>query len=149
MGWFYYIIAKFSGYYFYMNTNISGDFEICISVPLNSGSKMPPSFSIFGLEIYKTIFTFKFNTLKFVKREFLIHTVNFDKGPSFSNSPCPLFWKVSVLFSVLFISMPPKRFEISNSPEIRSRSLYKNRFWHNFQDFLHHLCSCSLEIEDN
>ena len=27
--------AKFSGYYFYMNTNIYGDFQICISVPLN------------------------------------------------------------------------------------------------------------------
>ena len=26
--------AKFSGYYFYMNTNIQGDFQICISVPL-------------------------------------------------------------------------------------------------------------------
>ena len=149
MGWFYYTIAKFSGYCFYMNTNISGDFEICISVPLNSGSNIPPGFSIFELELYKSIFIFKFNTLKFVKREFLIHTVNFGNGPSFSNSPCTLFWKVSVLFPVLFISMPPKRFEISNSPEIRSRSLYKNRFWHNFQDFLHHLCPCSLEIEDN
>ena len=27
--------AKFSGYYFYLNTNIEGDFHICISVPLN------------------------------------------------------------------------------------------------------------------
>ena len=26
--------AKFSGYYFYMSTNIQGDFEICIRVPL-------------------------------------------------------------------------------------------------------------------
>ena len=26
---------KFSGYYFYMNLNIYGDFQICISVPLN------------------------------------------------------------------------------------------------------------------
>ena len=26
--------AKFSGYYFYMNLNIQGDFQICISVPL-------------------------------------------------------------------------------------------------------------------
>ena len=25
---------KFSGYYFYINTNIKGDFQICISVPL-------------------------------------------------------------------------------------------------------------------
>ena len=25
---------KFSGYYFYMNTNIQGYFQICISVPL-------------------------------------------------------------------------------------------------------------------
>ena len=29
-------IAKFSGYYFYMNTNILEDFQICISVPLRS-----------------------------------------------------------------------------------------------------------------
>ena len=27
--------AKFSGYYFYLNPNIQGDFEICISVPLS------------------------------------------------------------------------------------------------------------------
>ena len=27
--------AKFSGYHFYMNTNICRDFQICISVPLN------------------------------------------------------------------------------------------------------------------
>ena len=26
---------KFSGYCFYLNTNIKGDFKICISVPLN------------------------------------------------------------------------------------------------------------------
>ena len=26
--------AKFSGYYFYKNSNIFGDFQICISVPL-------------------------------------------------------------------------------------------------------------------
>ena len=28
--------AKFSGYYFDMNLNITGDFQICISVPLKS-----------------------------------------------------------------------------------------------------------------
>ena len=27
--------VKFSGYYFDMNLNIWGDFQICISVPLN------------------------------------------------------------------------------------------------------------------
>ena len=26
--------AKFSGYYFYMNTSLQGDFQICLSVPL-------------------------------------------------------------------------------------------------------------------
>ena len=31
--------AKFSGYCFYMNTNIYGDFQICISVPLNFAVK--------------------------------------------------------------------------------------------------------------
>ena len=28
--------AKLSGYYFYINLNILGDFQICVSVPLNS-----------------------------------------------------------------------------------------------------------------
>ena len=28
--------AKFSGYYFYLNSNKWWDFQICISVPLNS-----------------------------------------------------------------------------------------------------------------
>ena len=28
--------GKFSGYYFYMNLNIWGDFQICISVPLST-----------------------------------------------------------------------------------------------------------------
>ena len=28
--------AKFSEYYFYLNTNIYGDFQICISVPLRA-----------------------------------------------------------------------------------------------------------------
>ena len=27
--------AKFSEYYFYLNTNIYGDFKICISIPLS------------------------------------------------------------------------------------------------------------------
>ena len=27
--------GKFSGYYFYVNTNIWGDFQICISAPLS------------------------------------------------------------------------------------------------------------------
>ena len=27
--------GKFSGYYFYMNLNIWGDFQICISVPVS------------------------------------------------------------------------------------------------------------------
>ena len=31
--------AEFSGYYFYMNTKMQGDFQICISVPLRSQSK--------------------------------------------------------------------------------------------------------------
>ena len=37
---------KFSGYYFYMNTNMKGDFQICISIPLTvlklSQSKVAP-----------------------------------------------------------------------------------------------------------
>ena len=31
--------AKFSGYYFYVNLNIEGDFQICISVLLNKSSE--------------------------------------------------------------------------------------------------------------
>ena len=31
---------KFSGYCFYMNANMKGDFQICISVPLKL--KLPP-----------------------------------------------------------------------------------------------------------
>ena len=27
--------AKFSGYWFYMNTTLEGDFQICVCVPLN------------------------------------------------------------------------------------------------------------------
>ena len=39
--------AKFSGYCFYMNTNIQGDFQICISVPLiASHEQIPPNFEL-------------------------------------------------------------------------------------------------------
>ena len=31
--------AKFSEYYFYMNLNILGDFQFCISVPLTGNKK--------------------------------------------------------------------------------------------------------------
>ena len=31
--------AKFSGYYFYMNTNILGDFQICIGVPFKAHAR--------------------------------------------------------------------------------------------------------------
>ena len=34
--------VKFSDYYFYLNTNIYGDFQICISVPLTKEWKQPP-----------------------------------------------------------------------------------------------------------
>ena len=32
--------AKFSGYYFHMNLNVWGDFQICISVPLKAVTKV-------------------------------------------------------------------------------------------------------------
>ena len=32
--------AKFSGYCFYMNTSVQGDFQICISIPLSIRSKV-------------------------------------------------------------------------------------------------------------
>ena len=44
--------AKLSGYYFYMNLNIWGDFQICITVPLNRQtyrSKIPQSVLRTGL----------------------------------------------------------------------------------------------------
>ena len=34
--------VKFSGYYLYMNSNIWGDFQICISVPLSELTPIPP-----------------------------------------------------------------------------------------------------------
>ena len=42
--------AKFSGYYFYMNTNIYGYFQICISVPLTPVG--PPFFTRTFFEIH-------------------------------------------------------------------------------------------------
>ena len=33
--------AKFSGYYIYINTNIQGDFQICISVSLSDHVQYP------------------------------------------------------------------------------------------------------------
>ena len=38
--------AKFSGYWFYMNTNLQGDFQICICVPLNYKIKLIKSIII-------------------------------------------------------------------------------------------------------
>ena len=40
-------IAKFSGYYFYMNLNIQGDFQICISVPLKTRTAVNAKISVF------------------------------------------------------------------------------------------------------
>ena len=40
--------AKFSGYYFYINTNIYGEFQICIIVPLH--------LQIFDISILKSLF---------------------------------------------------------------------------------------------
>ena len=42
---------------------------------------------IFGLEFLKTIVIFEISTLKLVKNESLIHTVNFDIGSTFSEGP--------------------------------------------------------------
>ena len=42
--------AKFSGYYFYMNMNIWGDFQICISVPLMNVSFAQPTSKIANLD---------------------------------------------------------------------------------------------------
>ena len=35
--------AKFSGYYFYMNLNVWGDFQICISVPISKFTIIQPA----------------------------------------------------------------------------------------------------------
>ena len=44
--------AKFSGYYFSMNTNIQGYFQICISVPLATINCITKS--SFEKKLYKT-----------------------------------------------------------------------------------------------
>ena len=45
--------VKFSGYYFHMNTNLQGDFQICISVSLNeTGRKVKLSIALILLRIY-------------------------------------------------------------------------------------------------
>ena len=43
--------AKFSWYYFYMKTNIHGDFQICISVPLRN------QISQFKIHLFSTLNT--------------------------------------------------------------------------------------------
>ena len=40
--------AKLSEYYFHLNTNIDGDFRICISVPLNKSNTFTPNHVCLG-----------------------------------------------------------------------------------------------------
>ena len=44
--------AKFSGFYFYMNLNLWGDFQICISVPLKSHFFISPESIDFIAEVW-------------------------------------------------------------------------------------------------
>ena len=50
--------AKFSGYYFYMNLNIWGDSQICISVPLIY-LKFTENVALHDQELISKIFTHK------------------------------------------------------------------------------------------
>ena len=54
-----------------------------------------PYLGIFGLEFQETIVIFEISTFRFVKNEFLTHTVNFGIGSTFSESagkgPGPLY----------------------------------------------------------
>ena len=49
--------AKFSGYCFYMNRNIYGDFQICISVPLTYCKNSVSTLFILNLDIASFEFT--------------------------------------------------------------------------------------------
>ena len=42
---------------------------------------------IFAQEFWKSVVIFEINTLRFVKIEFLTHTVNFGMGSAFSRGP--------------------------------------------------------------
>ena len=44
--------VKFSGYYFHMNLNIWGDFQICISVPLSNSMNIFKRNSRLYLHLY-------------------------------------------------------------------------------------------------
>ena len=57
---------------------------------LNLGPKMP-HLGIFGLEFEKSHVQFEISTLKFVKSEWLFHTVNFGIGSAFSKDPESVF----------------------------------------------------------
>ena len=48
--------AKLSGYHFYMNLNVWGDFQICISVPLRKNNDKTNSFSISYVLIFQLYF---------------------------------------------------------------------------------------------
>ena len=47
------INAKFSGYYFFMDTNIKGDFQICISVPLRGQRTVARNFIYVELQLFE------------------------------------------------------------------------------------------------
>ena len=54
--------VKFSGYYFYLKTNIYGDFQICISVPLSR----PYPFKIFKGCLPQNLLSPLLNTLSHI-----------------------------------------------------------------------------------
>ena len=65
--------AKFSGWYFYMNMNIWGDFHICISVPLTSNHLL------FGRQLYSS------NTTSALVRNVTVLSSTADKINHISN----------------------------------------------------------------
>ena len=54
-----------------------------------------PYLGIFGLEFKETIVIFEITTFKFVKNEFLTHTLNFGIGSAFSKGPGSAFAECS------------------------------------------------------
>ena len=69
--------AKFSVDCFYMNTNIQGEFQICISVPLMNTYLLFPQILRFSCSIQYSSFSNKFCLCKFIEFYFFQHHTYF------------------------------------------------------------------------
>ena len=115
--------AKFSGYYFYMNLNIWGNFQICFSVPLTSFFSTVSSFfwifvfsewvkqihiiclnprSISRLEIYNVFLSKMYPVIRSSHQKgFYIKKVFFKISQNWHKNTCT---RVSFLIKLLFIT---------------------------------------------